>query len=431
MDKRLPRIYLLATLTVALFSTQNLVAQSLSFDGDQDYVNVNTVASEMHVGEADWAVSFWVKPDLSSFPENDSYILGVNTSTGGNALHVGLKKNTGYPIVFEINSIHITGSTGATDQEWNHIVYSKLGYTGTIYLNGVSQGTHGAYHSLYNTHQWTIGGEYDSQILSNEFVGLVDEVAVWDDDLTAAEVAALYNSGAPLSASTNAGDYTSQGDLQAYWLMNEGSGSTIADTTTNNNSGTITGATWSTDTPGSTSSSYSTIASARSQGIGTSITVRGIVTTPNYTSSSGTALVIQDGTAGISIYSPSISNFLAVGDSVQVSGTRQEFNNKIQIWPGIAADITVISSNNPLPAFQVVTVANFVANGEDYESELIRINGVSITSGTWPTAGSSSSLMVSDDGGTSVVMLHIDSDTDIDGNSQPSSPFDLQYDAGQ
>ena len=107
MDKRLPRIYLLATLTVALFSTQNLVAQSLSFDGDQDYVNVNTVASEMHVGEADWAVSFWVKPDLSSFPENDSYILGVNTSTGGNALHVGLKKNTGYPIVFEINSIHI------------------------------------------------------------------------------------------------------------------------------------------------------------------------------------------------------------------------------------------------------------------------------------------------------------------------------------
>ena len=254
MKKGISANYIVLPLALALVLFQDLLGQSLSFDGDQDYVNVNTVASEMHVGEADWAVSFWVKPDLSSFPENDSYILGVNTSTGGNALHVGLKKDTGYPIVFEINSIHITGSTGATDQEWNHIVYSKLGYTGTIYLNGVSQGTHGAYHSLYNTHQWTIGGEYDAQVLSNEFVGLVDEVAVWDDDLTAAEVAALYNSGAPLSASTNAGDYTSQGDLQAYWLMNEGSGSTIADATTNNNSGTITGATWSTDTPGSSSS---------------------------------------------------------------------------------------------------------------------------------------------------------------------------------
>ena len=43
MDKKLPRIYLLATLTVALFSTQNLVAQSLSFDGSDDYVDFGDV----------------------------------------------------------------------------------------------------------------------------------------------------------------------------------------------------------------------------------------------------------------------------------------------------------------------------------------------------------------------------------------------------
>ena len=178
------------------------------------------------------------------------------------------------------------------------------------------------------------------------------------------------------------------------------------------------------------SGSYSTIAAARAQGIGASVTVRGVVTTPNYTSSSGIACAMQDGTAGIAIYSPSISNFLAVGDSLQVSGTRQEYNNKMQIWPGSAADITVISQNNPLPDFQVVTVANFLANGEDYESELIRINSVSITSGTWPTS-SSASLTISDDGGTSTVIMHIDSDMDIIGNPEPSSPFDVQGDAGQ
>ena len=255
MKKGISENFIVLPLVLTLVFYQDLLGQSLSFDGDQDYVNVNTVAGNMAVGEADWAVSFWIKPNLSSFPENDSYILGVNTSTGGNALLVGLKKDTGYPVVCEINTIiDITGATGATDQQWNHIVYSKLGYTGTIYLNGVSQGTHGAYHSMHSSHQWTIGGEYDSQVLGNEFVGLVDEVAIWDDDLTAAEVTALYNSGTGLSASSNAGDYTSSGDLQAYWLMNEGSGSTIADATTNNNSGTITGATWSTDTLGSSSS---------------------------------------------------------------------------------------------------------------------------------------------------------------------------------
>ena len=168
--------------------------------------------------------------------------------------------------------------------------------------------------------------------------------------------------------------------------MNEGSGTYITDGSGNGNSGTIYGATWSTDTPGGTSS-YSTIASARTQGIGTSVTVRGIVTTPNYTSSTGIACAIQDGTGGMYIYSSGIANFLAVGDSLQVSGTLEEWYGKLQMIPGSAADITVISSNNQLPNFQIVTMANFVANGEDYESELIRINGVSITSGTWPVIG--------------------------------------------
>ena len=192
---------------------------------------------------------------MSSFPENDSYILAVNTSAGGNALLVGLKKDTGYPIVCEINTIiDITGATGATDQQWNHIDYSKTGYTGTIYLNGVSQGTHGAYHSMYSSHQWTIGGEYDSQVLGNEFVGMVDEVAVWDDALTEVEVNTLYNSGSPISASTDYLYYTSANDLVGYWQMNEGSGTYITDGSGNGNSGTIYGATWSTDTPGSPSS---------------------------------------------------------------------------------------------------------------------------------------------------------------------------------
>jgi len=33
----------------------------LHFDGDDDYVNINTVADDM-AGLADWAFSLWVKP---------------------------------------------------------------------------------------------------------------------------------------------------------------------------------------------------------------------------------------------------------------------------------------------------------------------------------------------------------------------------------
>ena len=68
---------------------------SLSFDGISDYVNVNAVADEMS-SATDWAVSFWVNPNLNSFPEADGYGVSVNTNSGGNTVLVGLKKIGGF-----------------------------------------------------------------------------------------------------------------------------------------------------------------------------------------------------------------------------------------------------------------------------------------------------------------------------------------------
>ena len=59
MDKKLPRIYLLATLTVALFSTQSLVGQSLSFDGEDDYVNYSNSTDFDVVNEL--TITAWIK----------------------------------------------------------------------------------------------------------------------------------------------------------------------------------------------------------------------------------------------------------------------------------------------------------------------------------------------------------------------------------
>ncbi len=178
------------------------------------------------------------------------------------------------------------------------------------------------------------------------------------------------------------------------------------------------------------SADYITIADARNQAVGTNVTIRGIVTTPNFQTSHN-EFGLQDATAGIIVFhygAPFVTT--TVGDSIEITGDLDEYNGKFEIVPSSEDDITVISSSNDLPAFQVVTVANYVANGEDYESELIRINSASITSGTWPT-GSSANLTISDDGGTSTVIMRIDSDMDIIGNPEPAAPFDVQGIAGQ
>jgi len=174
-----------------------------------------------------------------------------------------------------------------------------------------------------------------------------------------------------------------------------------------------------------------TMAEARNQAVGTNVTVRGIVTTPNF-QSSNTEYGFQDPTAGTVIFhwgAPYVT--LNVGDSVQVSGDIDEYSGKIEIVPRNASDITVISTGNSLPAFQEITVATLISNGEDYESELIKINNASITSGTWPTSGGSVNLPISDDGGVSEVDMRIDSDMNIIGNPEPAAPFVVQGIAGQ
>jgi len=179
----------------------------------------------------------------------------------------------------------------------------------------------------------------------------------------------------------------------------------------------------------SPSPDYITIAEARALAVGTDATVRGIVTTPNY-QTTNTEYGLQDATAGIIIFLYGEMLTMNVGDSVEVTGELDEYNGKFEIVPSGASGITIISQNNSLPAFQVITVASLVANGEDYESELIRINGASITSGSWPTS-SSDNLDISDDGGTSTVIMRIDSDMDIIGNPEPADPFNVQGIAGQ
>ncbi|MEJ2495485.1 MAG: T9SS type A sorting domain-containing protein, partial [Ignavibacteriaceae bacterium] len=78
----------------------------------------------------------------------------------------------------------------------------------------------------------------------------------------------------------------------------------------------------------------------------------------------------------------------------------------------------------------VLTLAQYIANPEMYEGSLIGFVGLSLVGGTWPASGSAN-LSLSD--GVDTVVFRIDSDTDIDGQTEPSWPVDVigigsQYD---
>ena len=57
----------------------------------------------------------------------------------------------------------------------------------------------------------------------------IDEFAIWNSGLSAAEALALYNGNASLNLMTNSGNYGSSSNLVLYLRMNDGSGNTAVD----------------------------------------------------------------------------------------------------------------------------------------------------------------------------------------------------------
>jgi len=110
---------------------------------------------------------------------------------------------------------------------------------GKMFVNGEEEDT---WSSVTNTsvNKFSIGQEWDPGGASDFFNGKIDEVAVWNVALDAADVTSLYNSGNGLKASANSGNYDNSGDLVGYWKFNEGTGSTLTDSTSNSNNGTLT-----------------------------------------------------------------------------------------------------------------------------------------------------------------------------------------------
>jgi len=326
---------------------------SLSFDGVSDYVNVNAVANEMS-SVTDWAVSFWVKPNLNSFPEADCYAVSVNTNSGGNTVLVGMRKIGGFPVIYDganSGATEIVGSTGVSSSSWNHIVYSRSGSTGTLYLNGVSQDTHIPNYTFSSSDKWTLGAEYDNTNLTNEYAGFLDEVTVWNDDLTAAEITAIYNSGMPLDASSNSGNYTSSANVQGYWRFAENSGTTTYDLSGDGNHGTISGATYS--SPGADAAAPTMTITAAEGADG--FTSNDATLKLTFTSSEATSnFAVGD----ITVTNGALSSFAATSSTVYTATFTPAADGAVTIDVG-AASFTDDAGNNNTAATQF----NWTYNG--------------------------------------------------------------------
>ncbi len=223
---------------------------ALDFDGTNDYVSANGVATELdNSTNLPLSVSAWVYPDdgtteqlvFGFYKRSNSFANGPSVSFGGTDLKFAYF-NGGLTAVD-------TSSTYAINN-WHHVVLTiGSDRDGVLYVNGSSAATFsGAFAGSLD--MFSIAVDYDNNGEGSAggptdyFDGKIDEVAIWNDELTSAEVTAIYNSGNMLNVSSDSGNYASAANLQGYYRFNEGSGTSLQDNSSNSNTGTITGATW-------------------------------------------------------------------------------------------------------------------------------------------------------------------------------------------
>ncbi|MGH7492351.1 MAG: CHRD domain-containing protein [bacterium] len=165
------------------------------------------------------------------------------------------------------------------------------------------------------------------------------------------------------------------------------------------------------------------IAIARRTANGTVVRVEGIVTR-----ALGRSAQLQDATAGITAFQTSgafrtaiDSGDVRMGDRLRIAGTLIEFNSLKEFSP--IGSFEVLSRNNALPAVQLVTLAEIASNGEAYESELIRVEGLSINpAGDAAFVAARTYLITdaSDPSGAVALRTPAASDTEIEGVPIPT-----------
>jgi phosphatidylserine/phosphatidylglycerophosphate/cardiolipin synthase-like enzyme len=156
------------------------------------------------------------------------------------------------------------------------------------------------------------------------------------------------------------------------------------------------------------------IDSARTLGVGATVTVRGIVTNGGEL---GPIRYMQDLTAGIAVYSSSLSN-VNRGDSIEVTGTIKSYNALLEIDP--VTSFTVLSTGNTLPTPEI-TVPDSL--NENREAELLRINGVTFTTNPGGTFSSNTSYNFTVNGQSSTIFVR--SNHPLIGTVIPSGVVDL------
>lgn len=235
--QKLGYIAIIILIHYSALSIQNLYAQTpintpdntgagncLDFDGTNDRVQIPH-STRLNITGA-LTVEGWV--NLGTLAGGDRDCIYKSHATNASLRGYSVQVDAGGVVLFSVGNGPGTSRNARFTipiNEWHHFAGVYDGSNVMIYLDGVLQETTGGANLGSNTQPLYLGSFIDNNTF---FDGKLDEVRIWNDVRTQAEI--RDNMNRSLTGS--------EAGLAGYWNMNEGTGATVNDLTSNANHGT-------------------------------------------------------------------------------------------------------------------------------------------------------------------------------------------------
>ena len=185
---------------------------SFEFDGVDDYIDITSIGLSLG---SDWSVSCWVKTNNKT-ADGGSFRGWFSTggwNTAGN-FKIAIKDNNGFASVWEGGSQVIVGNSDISDNNWHNIVLTKTTSNITLFVDGLQQST------VSNSETWSFnniyigaGGQSTGITVAGMWNGNIDEVSIFNTELSASHITSIYNGGVP-------NDISSLSPI-SWWRMGE------------------------------------------------------------------------------------------------------------------------------------------------------------------------------------------------------------------